>query len=246
VSKSQGNSNSSYWGLITDLGRHFHDPAYKEKVLNATSGFDLTELCSGWLATYEVWALQPESIRLASAQISIPPREMLIPIRSYLYYRYSTEINLPMAISAEVDAFSILETLFSIDSKANRSRPRCLRCILPMREPASRDFFWAALTSPCDQRRQAIYSVAFSKNKKDLAVLEWDNSGEQHITVYRYEHTYDLRLLERGTILLQFGIRKVARVLFHPNREILAFCAHSTRGTPWQNAAFIWAYGKGT
>lgn len=231
---------TSFGSKLTILHSCFYESGYKEKAWNAHGPFDLLELCSGWVATYELWKLQPEPNRLARIQVPIPPQEMIIPVKSYLYHRYSNEVSLPIAINQDVNAFAVLETLYLVTPSTDTERNSLRMYRLPFKDDRTTSFAWVVPTG--NYKRPAMYSIYFSASADELALLEWQDCGTQYVTVCRYNHSQDLDIRVIRTRSFPPGTHKIERLLFHPYRDILAFCVFSMSA---RNSAILWAYREG-
>lgn len=178
-----------------------------------------------------------------------------------MYHRHGIEISLPMAINSKVDTLVILETLLSIKPSKDRSQLTHLRYHLPIDDETAEGhnpFVWSSPESSRNSYvRPAMYSTIFATATKHLALLSWQDSGQQCITLCQYHHDHHqdrelgIHILNRPN--LQPGIQKIERIVFHPERDIVAFCVfrtsvfrtrHQVLGS-WKNAAFLWAYKKG-
>jgi hypothetical protein len=232
-------SPSRYSRTDETLTRLYHDPNYKQTACK-TQDLDLNDICSGWIATYEVWEIHLESALAARVQISINSKEMLVPIHAYLYHQFSTQIDLPLGISNDVTSFIILETLFVLKQTINGAY--CLSCPFLVRSALEMNFSWSRPSG--EYTRPDTYSVYFCHNSRILALLEWRRSGEQHLSVFEQALGPELALDAVGILDFNSGMRKIDEVLFHPSQPLLAFCAYSKFDTDWRNAAFIWQYKK--
>lgn len=223
--------------------RLFHDPTYKEKAWSGphNNPLDLREICSGWVATYEIRQIQPEAI-LTTVQIPIAPRDMLIPIHGYLHQRFSTEIDFPLAISDDLMKFTVLERLVSLEEAQNGTGGYLLSCQLPVQSTFEMDFSWNPWTG--QYIPPTSYATYFCHDRRHLALLEWRKSGGQHITVVECIPGNTLAIKVVGILNFDADIKRISKVLFHPNEAILAFCAHSMVNRGWNNGAFIWQFRK--
>ncbi|KAI0379207.1 hypothetical protein F5Y04DRAFT_290418 [Hypomontagnella monticulosa] len=223
----------------------FQDQTLKNKAwsLPGNEFFDLYELCTGWTATYELWRLQPESLLIGEMRIQLLPCELLPPMRNYLHHRYSTEADLPMSIHPNLTTFTILRTVFSAVQKPDKSGYRCIFCPLQSMVPELVNYSW---TIPLDaHRRPDTYSTSFSRSMNHVALLEWCATGYQYITVYEYTQSSELELVKRNVMSFDPGVVKIERVVFHPTRPLLSFCAFWTFRMGQKNDAFIWSYCEG-
>ncbi|KAK4205137.1 hypothetical protein QBC40DRAFT_65996 [Triangularia verruculosa] len=206
---------------------------------------DLTAICSGWVATYEVWNNQPGGKRLARVEMPIAPSQMLIPMRSYWYHRFSTEINLPMAIDPSVSTFAILGTLASLKPSTDRHEMKLFTCQLPLEDEAAQEVHRFSWQAPITHNKQpAMYSITFAMKVDHLALLNWKDSGEQSITVCGYNHHVGLEVRVLHAVHVESGMMRIERLIFHPDQKILGYCVQGRLIRKWKSAAFIWGYEK--
>src|SRR3569833_3394331 len=72
---------------------------------------NLHQVCDGWVVGYEVWSLRESPTRIVKIQELIDPQDLLFPVRRYLSQTFSNMIDLPMAISSDALAFTVLRKL---------------------------------------------------------------------------------------------------------------------------------------
>ncbi|CZR57679.1 uncharacterized protein PAC_07568 [Phialocephala subalpina] len=79
----------------------------------------LDEICSGWIATYEVWHIRRQLRRIYRFIISIDDTQTLAQIRCNLHPDFDgslSKIQFPTTISANVEIFAILRTIYVVNN----------------------------------------------------------------------------------------------------------------------------------
>ncbi|KAF4454870.1 hypothetical protein FALBO_15747 [Fusarium albosuccineum] len=219
----------------------YHDSTVKERAWQNLEGLDLTDLCCGWVATYGVWKIQPDTVRLAQGEILIQPHELWDPMRNYLNVRGPSMANLPLAINSQLNTFVILGTLYSLKASLHRSEPNCQSCPLPIQLSATGQGRWTPIRGQLPW--PDTHSVTFPEGSEHLALLESNETGQQSITVCQYAYAQSLNLEVLNVVKTERGMKRIEKVIFHPSHNLIAFCVFSSiRTTTWQNAAFLWAY----
>ncbi|KAJ2991441.1 hypothetical protein NUW58_g2512 [Xylaria curta] len=165
------------------------------------------------------------------------------PHTNHVYQRFSSEVSLPIAISHDVKAFVVLGTLYFVTASINPAEGNYLVMRqLPFSDYGTTRFSSVAPTG--NYKRPLTYSITFAVSTEELALLERQVCGHQHVTVCQYDYCQDLNIQVIGTMSLQPELLKIERVLFHPYRAILAFCVFSIIPTRGWNGAILWAYRK--
>ncbi|KAI5918949.1 hypothetical protein F4810DRAFT_714926 [Camillea tinctor] len=221
----------------------FQNPTYKQGAwIEENQITDITGLCTGWTATYEIWKLRPENVLLAKIHLQLRAEELLIPMRGDLWYKTSTQIELPIAISPDLTSFTILETLFSATRTIGQLEYRCVSCPLPVRRPGAANFLWMR---PLNFRAlPEKYLTIFSESMNHLALLERQKSGKQRLTVCEYIRTDHLKINILNSMEFSEEVYTIRKALFHPKLPLLSFCAYGMWKGHFENGAYIWSYQR--
>lgn len=197
---------------------------------------NLFTICTGWVATYEVWTLYPQAAQAARVELSIDETVMLLPIHTYLSHHSSTEIDVHLNIAPDVASFIIGETLCTL--RQTDTGALCLSCPLPVRSSQGLSFEWSASEG---DKRPAIHTSCFSPDSQTLGLLEWMPSGAQHLSVFELiKDLPTLKLNPLGALEFVPGINRIEEVIFHPHQCILAFCVYDKLNH--KNTAYLRRY----
>ncbi|KAG6355651.1 hypothetical protein INS49_003613 [Diaporthe citri] len=174
--------------------------AHLKTMARSAGVFNLFSICTGWVATYEVWTLHPQAAQAARVELSIDSTAMLLPIHTYLSHHSSTEIDIHLNVAPDVASFIIV------------------------RSSQGLSFEWSA--SKGDER-PAIHTSYFSPDSQTLGLLEWMPSGAQHLSVFELiKDRPALELNPLGTLEFVPGINRIKELIFHPHQCIVAFCVY--------------------
>ncbi|KAF4955986.1 hypothetical protein FGADI_4159 [Fusarium gaditjirri] len=221
----------------------YHDSNLKARVSHSQRSLDLFDLCSGWIATYEVWKIQPDTTRLARGEVSIRPEELRNPMKNYMNVSGASIAGLPMAINSQLNTFVILGTLYSLNPTQHKSEPVYKSFFLPIQMSGTENYQWTPLVGRFPW--PDTHSVTFSDGNQHFALLESNATDQQSLTICQYAHSQHLDMKILNVMTISPGIRRIEKVIFHPTHHLIAFCGFSSMTTTgWQNAAFLWAYTR--
>lgn len=164
---------------------------------------------------------------------------MLQPMRNRL--ESCKEIDIGLAISPDIMAFSVLRTLFVLGPVGGQSEAMMFSHLLPARSRGEPDFAWErkGLYSQCSASHSDTFSVHFAPSEHVLACSETYESDTQTLTVHTYNILRQLTLKVVG--VLTFPIpNPLQYITFHPKLAIVAFQA--TWWSSLYHRAVIWQY----
>lgn len=204
---------------------------------------DIQPLCTGWIATYHVWALESPDAPAGQVEIPLHAEDVLPPLRQYLDYPITDGIDFPLAIGPDVTAFCILRTVYVIRWRKESRHTKILSYHLSEATPFDPDFLWSALgdnagTAP------SYYNFYFSPYGKYLALYESDNGGHT-LVVFKYFHDLDAGLvLDRmDDLRISSQVDKLKHLIFHPDRTLLAFNGRKDSASFGKdNLLFLWGF----
>lgn len=220
-----------------------HDLSYHAS-LRRNLTLDLTDLCSGWIAEYELWQLVPEPKRISNVSLPINHHDVQLVLHNWLSAPFPDEMHIPLAISCDVQSFSVVHTVFSLasDGWVSRTVPETLR-------PSQSYLHWR-MGALC----QYYSKVEFGSNGNYVALAETSSagllecaSGEQRISVYQYRAStapvLDIELV--GNLDISSGAQRIKDLLFHPFEEAMAVKIRSRMedlAQGWETYIHLWHF----
>jgi len=213
--------------------------------LTPDSSHDLLQnVCSGWIARYEVWSVQSQAAADRRADIRIPldTAEIMLQMRQSFRQEYMNgwKTSFPMVISDDTKSFIILRTLFVL-TPANETEPAsCKSVVIPMDFSESLDSKWTdqlRVFNPSERGIQDLpptlrllhhdwytYSMIFSPNRQYLFFSDDRRSFVSCLAVFKITVEDDLKVSLMGSG--RFATEQhggLSKVIFHPTYDFIIF-----------------------
>jgi len=217
----------------------------------------LRRVCHGWRALYEVWSIKTNK-RTVTLEVSLEPADLADSLL-YLWlcdgHENEGHMQLPLAISPDVSAFTVARTLFVLHRAAGTSTVRCLRTVLPTpsRTSIESEFLWRG--APRTNWTEAgsacrLRNALFCPNEQFIALQEEDEFDCRQLRVAQYA------IIGQGLsakIVGSIQVSGVEQLSFHPALPLLAFysgCRHWTycgrKAEANKNGVRVWPFLKGS
>lgn len=203
---------------------------------------DLRERCQGWIAIYELWTLEMDGTRIGKVQISLDPREVVIPVRDLLDGRYGNKLLFPLIISQDALSFVVLRTLFRLKAPTALAEAQCQSQILPIPSRSEPHFFW---TRPSGLDLYSCKGVFFSTGRFLAFAEHLSLDGELRIMVFDISTEPKLSVGLVASNEFKHGIYDIKFMSFHPRLAMLAFFAASMDMDRLNSGTYIWRFQKG-
>ncbi|KAK8036210.1 hypothetical protein PG993_008824 [Apiospora rasikravindrae] len=201
------------------------------KSLRTSQHVNMSVLCKGWVAKYELWSIEAEPKVRFSAELPIDEQEILLTLRCWLSHPFPDQFWFPTAISDNVQSFSVLKTVFTLRTARREGEYQWLsQHVLGRLQPPAA--IQLDMTRPC----QYSYSVHLSPDGSRVAISEATNAsptqfsyGPQIISIYGIP----TRNLPSPAFVLEnclefgAGAEVLRNIIFHPTQTAIAIKACS-------------------
>lgn len=235
-------TRDGHWKGILSIWppRIIHDTRYIKSVQRFEET-DLTRLCTGWIAAYDVWTVKDQARKVMRMQLPLDNRDVLFDIRRCLGQGNMDEIELAITIAPDILSFSVLQTVFMVHPQSSQNRePTVLIRKLPAWQQIE-DFSWnlSALRSS----RMYSYSVHSGAVGRYLVLTERNETGRYLLTMYRYTAGKILNI-EKVSSLHLWPSSGFNHVTFHPTLSMMAFSIVGTEQSFDERAVVIWMFSS--
>ncbi|KAI0182108.1 hypothetical protein GGR52DRAFT_568309 [Hypoxylon sp. FL1284] len=213
---------------------------------------DLTDLCSEWVSEYETWQLIPEPKRISSVSVPMNRHDVQLVLHNWLGAPYADEMRIPLAISCDIQSFSVMSTVFSSIPKQHSASDEWVSGTIPQTlRPAQTYQNWR-MGVPC----QYYSKVEFDLNGHYILLAETAmaspldcTSRGQRISVYEYSTSTApvLNLELVGYLDVGSGAQRVKDLVFHPSEDIVAVKIRSRLEDiiqGWGTYVHLWSFRR--
>ncbi|KAK7959115.1 uncharacterized protein PG986_003969 [Apiospora aurea] len=217
--------------------------------LRTSQHVNLSVLCEGWVAKYELWSIETEPKVRLSAELPIDEQDTLLTLKCWLSYPFPDQFWFPTAISDNVQSFSILKTVFTLHTaKRDGEYQWSSQHLLGHLQPPATTLL--DMTGPC----QYSYNMHFSPNGCHVAISEATSaspaqftSGPQTVSVYGMSTVNLLNPVFELEKCLKFsrGAEILRNIAFHPTRTAIAIKACSRDVVDvkkWYTYIHMWSF----
>ncbi|KAM7214611.1 hypothetical protein V8F06_010010 [Rhypophila decipiens] len=251
---SRASPNTYVKGLLYVWGPqeiHDSDTFTNIRVRRRHLPHDIRALCTGWVATYQIWKIGSDKPG-AGIELALDPEEIYHPLRKYLDEPFSGGIDFPLAISHDALSFCVLRCVYAIQPSptGDASASKLSSQKLHVTSPYEHDFMWTAPDHTAFASSY-FYDLHFSPCTRFLALLESNLDGTTCISVFRclLDPVAGIMVDVLNRIALSVEIQKVQHLIMHDRCGLMAFCGTislADRG-PWrEKSVFMWDFTSGS
>jgi ABC-type dipeptide/oligopeptide/nickel transport system ATPase component len=205
----------------------------------AGSFISARHLCRGWIATFEMFAVDKEIRRVAQLDIPLEDTEIWIQLRQSLHRDTSSwRTSFPMAISEDAKSFVILRRLFVINSSRNLRSSSVTSVTIPMDFSHHLEENWFADTTTTAKQSPSeptslrwfpnlyTYFLTFSADGHYLCFTDSHRASyvtKSCLAVFEIGDSKDLNVTLVGGILYDIRFRHaINSITFHPTCDLVA------------------------